>query len=315
MIATASTEEKRALALELGADVAIDGAPEGLTERLVEANGGSRVDVVLEAIGGAVFDASLEALAPFGRLVTYGDLRRARRTSRNTRELMRALAHRRRLLVPGTAWSRPELLDEPLADLFARVGRGELRPLVGGDLSAGARPPRRRSTSPSAARPGRCCWTRPLAARRDSRGARPTSTSLHVDRMTTFADLGLSAPLLEALEDVGYEQPEPDPGAGDPAAARGHDIIGQAQTGSGKTAAFGLPIMEYVDPGLHDVQALVLTPTRELCIQVTQALRAYGARRASTSSPSSAARRSAPSRPSCAPAVTSSSAPSAACWT
>src|SRR4051794_41372145 len=59
----------------------------------------------------------------------------------------------------------------------------------------------------------------------------------------------------------------------------GRDVIGQAQTGSGKTAAFGLPMMEQVDPSIAEVQALVLTPTRELCIQVTQALRAYGERR------------------------------------
>jgi ATP-dependent RNA helicase DeaD len=57
----------------------------------------------------------------------------------------------------------------------------------------------------------------------------------------------------------------------------GRDVIGQAQTGTGKTAAFGLPIMEYIDPSEPTVQALVLTPTRELCIQVTQALRTYGA--------------------------------------
>ena len=56
-------------------------------------------------------------------------------------------------------------------------------------------------------------------------------------------------------------------------------MIGQAQTGSGKTAAFGLPLIEHVDPEVHEVQGLVLTPTRELCIQVTQALRAYGARK------------------------------------
>src|SRR3712207_1837440 len=59
----------------------------------------------------------------------------------------------------------------------------------------------------------------------------------------------------------------------------GRDLIGQAQTGSGKTAAFGLPIVEYVDADDKDVQALVLTPTRELCIQVTQALRTYGQRK------------------------------------
>src|SRR3954466_6914343 len=60
---------------------------------------------------------------------------------------------------------------------------------------------------------------------------------------------------------------------------QGRDVIGQAQTGSGKTAAFGLPIIEYVDPTEPEVQALVLTPTRELCIQVTQALRAYAQRK------------------------------------
>src|ERR1035437_10398549 len=64
-----------------------------------------------------------------------------------------------------------------------------------------------------------------------------------------------------------------------PPLLQGKDVIGQAQTGSGKTAAFGLPMIQYVDPSEHEVQALVLTPTRELCIQVTQALRVYGARR------------------------------------
>ena len=97
--------------------------------------------------------------------------------------------------------------------------------------------------------------------------------------MTTFADLGLSAPLLEALRDVGYENPSPIQEQGIPPLLAGSDVIGQAQTGSGKTAAFGLPLIEAVDPDEHEVQALVLTPTRELCIQVTQALRAYGARK------------------------------------
>ena len=59
----------------------------------------------------------------------------------------------------------------------------------------------------------------------------------------------------------------------------GRDVIGQAQTGTGKTAAFGLPMIEYVDPDEDAVQGLVLTPTRELCIQVTQAIRAYAARK------------------------------------
>ena len=59
----------------------------------------------------------------------------------------------------------------------------------------------------------------------------------------------------------------------------GRDVIGQAQTGTGKTAAFGLPLLDYIDPPSEDVEALVLTPTRELCIQVTQALRAYGSKK------------------------------------
>ncbi len=95
--------------------------------------------------------------------------------------------------------------------------------------------------------------------------------------MTTFRDLGLSEPILQALSDVGYEKPSPIQEQAIPELMQGHDVIGQAQTGTGKTAAFGLPMIEFVDPDDPDVQALVLTPTRELCIQVTQALRAYGA--------------------------------------
>ncbi len=93
----------------------------------------------------------------------------------------------------------------------------------------------------------------------------------------SFADLGLSEPTLQSLRDVGYEAPSPIQEQAIPALLQGRDVIGQAQTGTGKTAAFGLPIMEYVDPTEQTVQALVLTPTRELCIQVTQALRTYGA--------------------------------------
>ncbi len=97
--------------------------------------------------------------------------------------------------------------------------------------------------------------------------------------MTTFADLGLSDSTLQALQDVGYEQPSPIQEQAIPPMLQGRDVIGQAQTGSGKTAAFGLPIIEYVDPTEPEVQALVLTPTRELCIQVTQAIRAYAQRK------------------------------------
>ncbi len=93
--------------------------------------------------------------------------------------------------------------------------------------------------------------------------------------MTAFADLGLSDSTLQALQDVGYEQPSPIQEQAIPVLLEGRDMIGQAQTGSGKTAAFGLPMIEHVDPSEPEVQGLVLTPTRELCIQVTQALRAY----------------------------------------
>ncbi|HXW58989.1 MAG TPA: DEAD/DEAH box helicase [Solirubrobacteraceae bacterium] len=92
----------------------------------------------------------------------------------------------------------------------------------------------------------------------------------------SFADLGLSESTLHALQDVGYESPSPIQEEAIPALLAGRDVIGQAQTGTGKTAAFGLPIIEYADASEPNVQALVLTPTRELCIQVTQALRTYG---------------------------------------
>ncbi len=93
--------------------------------------------------------------------------------------------------------------------------------------------------------------------------------------MTTFADLGLSEDLLQALRDVGYDSPSPIQEQAIPELLQGKDVIGQAQTGTGKTAAFGLPMIEFVDPEEREVQALVLTPTRELCIQVTQAIRTY----------------------------------------
>ncbi|NLT05760.1 MAG: DEAD/DEAH box helicase [Solirubrobacterales bacterium] len=95
--------------------------------------------------------------------------------------------------------------------------------------------------------------------------------------MTTFADLGLSKDLCDALDHLGYKEPTPIQQETIPLLLQGRDVIGQAQTGTGKTAAFGLPLLDYLDPSDSEVQALVLTPTRELCIQVTQALRAYAA--------------------------------------
>jgi ATP-dependent RNA helicase DeaD len=97
--------------------------------------------------------------------------------------------------------------------------------------------------------------------------------------MATFAELGLSKPLLDSIEHLGYTTPTPIQEQTIPALLEGKDVMGQAQTGTGKTAAFGLPMLQFVDPESPEVQALVLTPTRELCIQVTQALRAYGEQR------------------------------------
>jgi ATP-dependent RNA helicase DeaD len=93
--------------------------------------------------------------------------------------------------------------------------------------------------------------------------------------MSGFRDLGLSPEIQLVLDELGYEEPTPIQEQAIPALKGGRDVIGQAQTGTGKTAAFGLPLLEYLEPDSDEVQAIVLTPTRELCIQVTQALRAY----------------------------------------
>jgi ATP-dependent RNA helicase DeaD len=92
----------------------------------------------------------------------------------------------------------------------------------------------------------------------------------------TFADLGLSEALLRSIRDVGYEEPTPIQVQTIPLLLAGRDVIAQAQTGSGKTAAFGLPIIEAIDPRERRVQALILCPTRELAIQVAEALHKYG---------------------------------------
>ena len=129
VIATASTEEKRALALELGADAAIDPSPDGLKERIQEANGGAKVDVVFEMAGGQVFEQSLAALAPFGRLIAYGIASREP-NSVVTGDLMRTSR-----AVAGF-WlvhclGKPALVQEALTDLFGRIARGELRVVIG----------------------------------------------------------------------------------------------------------------------------------------------------------------------------------------
>ena len=93
-----------------------------------------------------------------------------------------------------------------------------------------------------------------------------------------FADLGLPAPLLEALSAVGYEQPSPIQAESIPHLLAGRDLLGTAQTGTGKTAAFALPILARIDVTEPRTQALVLAPTRELAIQVAEAFQKYAAR-------------------------------------
>lgn len=130
VIATATSEDKRALALELGADVALDPAAEGLTERLIEANGGEPVDVVFEMSGGGVFDASYDALAHFGRLVVCGIA-----TSEPNRVSSGSLLRHSRAVVGFYLFhcmQRPGMFEQALTDLFARAGRGELQAIVGG---------------------------------------------------------------------------------------------------------------------------------------------------------------------------------------
>ena len=91
----------------------------------------------------------------------------------------------------------------------------------------------------------------------------------------TFAELDLRAPLLEALSEIGYETPSPIQAACIPHLLAGHDLLGEAQTGTGKTAAFALPLLDRLDLGQKNPQVLVLTPTRELAIQVAEAFQRY----------------------------------------
>jgi NADPH2:quinone reductase len=129
VIATASSEEKRSLALELGADVAVDPAAEGLTERLIEANEGRPVDVVFEMSGGGVFDASYRALAPFGRIVAYG-IATSEPNAVSTGSLLR---HSRAVVgfYLFHCLERPAMFTDALGQLFERAARGELQPIVG----------------------------------------------------------------------------------------------------------------------------------------------------------------------------------------
>jgi NADPH2:quinone reductase len=130
VIAVASSPEKRELALELGADAAIDAEPEGMKERIVAANDGRKVDVVLEMSGGRVLEEALRALAPRGRLAVYGA------ASGQANEVPTGRLMRASLSVVGF-WLVNYLGDRAaneaaLVDLFGRVLHGRLRVVIGG---------------------------------------------------------------------------------------------------------------------------------------------------------------------------------------
>jgi NADPH:quinone reductase len=133
VIAVASSAEKRDLALDLGADVAIDSAPDGLTERLIEANEGREIDVVFEMAGGETFERSYRALAHFGRLVVCGI------ASQEPNQISSGSLLRHSRSVIGFylfhCVEHPSMIAEALADLFARAASGKLHAVVGATYS------------------------------------------------------------------------------------------------------------------------------------------------------------------------------------
>lgn len=130
VIAVASTQSKRDLATSLGADAVVDATVEDLGKAIKAANGGKPVNLVLEMVGGKTFDDSLEILAPFGRLVTYGMASRVAPSMIQPASLMGGsktitgfwLAH---------CFGKKELLNDVIVELFALVKEGKLKPVVG----------------------------------------------------------------------------------------------------------------------------------------------------------------------------------------
>lgn len=130
VIATASSPQRRELACSLGADVALDPEPEGLTERLIEANQGRALDVIFDMAGGETFERSYRALAHFGRIVVCGI------SSQQPNEVRTGSLLRHSRTVSGFylfhCLERPAMIAHALEDLFARAARGTLRVVVGG---------------------------------------------------------------------------------------------------------------------------------------------------------------------------------------
>lgn len=130
VIAVASSQEKRDLAISLGADVAIDATGTDLAGAIKTANGGKRVNLVLEMVGGTTFDQSLEVLAPFGRLITYGMASRSAPTPIHPGALMGGSKSVTGFWLSHCFGSK-ELMNDVIAELFELVKSGKLHPVVG----------------------------------------------------------------------------------------------------------------------------------------------------------------------------------------
>ena len=174
VIATASSADKRQLALDLGADVAVDSTVEDLRGALREANDGRGVDVVLEMTGGRVFDQSLAALAPLGRLATFGMASRRAPTPVEPGPADGPQHRRDRVLAGARGRSGPALLAEAVNDLLAMIDGGRTAP--GHRRSLPAR--RRGRGAPRAARPHQHRKARHLLRFLIAAAANPASTDL-----------------------------------------------------------------------------------------------------------------------------------------
>ncbi|WP_446720231.1 DEAD/DEAH box helicase [Leucobacter sp. OLDS2] len=111
----------------------------------------------------------------------------------------------------------------------------------------------------------------------EAENEQPATPAAEPEQRVTFADLGLADDVLRAITDVGYETPSAIQAATIPVLLEGRDVVGLAQTGTGKTAAFALPVLSRIEPGQGVPQALVLAPTRELALQVCEAFESYAA--------------------------------------
>ena len=143
-----------------------------------------------------------------------------------------------------------------------------------------SRPPRRPNSGPADRRPygGSDGPRRPRRATETNLAMSDEAPAVPAEAasLPTFTDLGLSPETLKAISEAGYEEPTPIQARTIPLLLEGKDVIAQAQTGTGKTAAYALPMLEQIDREIRDPQALVLCPTRELAIQVAGAMHQLG---------------------------------------